>query len=66
MKENTSIIKIACFMLNFLNLKSKASHLFWEVASSLRKFCFKDLSCRVGIYDQKVNKSFENTASIDD
>ena len=24
-----SVIKIACFMLNFLNLKSKASHLFW-------------------------------------
>ena len=27
--------KIACFMLNFLNLKSKARHLFLGVASSL-------------------------------
>jgi hypothetical protein len=34
-KEKISLIKIACFMLNFLNLKSKASHLFGGVASSL-------------------------------
>ena len=30
-----SVIKIACFMLIFLNLKSKPRHLFWGVASSL-------------------------------
>ena len=33
-KKKKSIIKIACLMLYFLNLKSKASHFFW-VASSL-------------------------------
>ena len=30
-----SVIKIACFILNFLNLKSKPRHLFFWVASSL-------------------------------
>jgi hypothetical protein len=36
MQEGTmSVIKIACFMLNFLNLKSKPRHLFFWVASSL-------------------------------
>ena len=34
-EEKIPMIKSACFMLNFLNLKSKASHLFWGVASSL-------------------------------
>ena len=34
-EEKISIIKIACFTLNFLNLKSKARHLFFWVASSL-------------------------------
>jgi hypothetical protein len=33
--DKISIIKKACFMLNFLNLKSKASHLFFWVASNL-------------------------------
>jgi hypothetical protein len=28
-EEKISLIKKACFMLNFLNLKSKASHLFF-------------------------------------
>jgi hypothetical protein len=31
--QTLSLIKIACFMLNFLNLKSKSSHLFVWVAS---------------------------------
>ena len=38
-EEKNSIIKIACFMLDFLNLKSKARHLFFWVASSLSILC---------------------------
>ena len=34
-----SVIKIACFILNFLNLKSKPRHLFFWVASSLSILC---------------------------
>jgi hypothetical protein len=34
-EEKISLIKKACFMLIFLNLKSKARHLFLGVASSL-------------------------------
>ena len=30
-----SLIKVAYFVLNFLNLKNFSSHLFWGVASSL-------------------------------
>jgi hypothetical protein len=49
-----SLIKKACLMLNFLNLKSKASHLFFWVASSLsilwdvrkyKEFCTNLLFC---------------------
>ena len=36
-----SLIKVAYFMLNFLNLKSKARHLFFWVASSLSMVCDK-------------------------
>ena len=38
-EEKMSLIKKACFMLNFLNLKSKPIHLFWGVASSLSILC---------------------------
>ena len=34
-EENISLIKIACFMLNVLNLKRNVRHLFFVVASSL-------------------------------
>jgi hypothetical protein len=34
-----SVIKIACFMLIFLNLKSKPRHLFFWVESSLSILC---------------------------
>ena len=33
--EEMTLIKVAYFMLNFLNLKSKPIHLFFWVASSL-------------------------------
>jgi hypothetical protein len=37
--DKISIIKISCFILNFFNLKSKASHTFVWVASSLSILC---------------------------
>jgi hypothetical protein len=38
-EEEMSLIKKACFMLNFLNLKSFPSYLFFVVASSLSILC---------------------------
>ena len=42
-----TLIKVAYFMLNFLNLKSKARHLFFWVASSLSMLCtqYKNVLC---------------------
>ena len=53
-----TLIKVAYFMLNFLNLKSKPIHLFWGVASSLSMVCpcmiqFKKLVCFFLIQTQK-------------
>ena len=40
-REEMPLIKVAYFMLNFLNLKSFLSHLFFWVASCLSTLCCK-------------------------
>ena len=40
-------------MLNFLNLKSKARHLFWGVASSLSMLCNENENCYYVLLDSK-------------
>ena len=44
--EEMTLIKVAYFMLNFLNLKSKARHLFFWVASSLSMVCSSKKAAR--------------------
>ena len=39
--EEMTLIKVAYFMLKFLNLQSKPIHLFWGVASSLSILCHR-------------------------
>jgi hypothetical protein len=55
--------KKACFILNFLNLKSKAIHLFLGVASSLSILCTSNFEtvqclCTVGFWCQTIHKKF--------
>ena len=55
-----SIIKKACFELNFLNLKSFPSNLFFVVASSLSILCKKDRNLANVIF---VSTSFHKRVS---
>ena len=58
-EEQILLVKKACFMLIFLNLKSKASKLFFWVASSL-----SILWCRACLHIYQYNLALNSTITI--
>ena len=61
-----SLIKVAYFMLNFLNLKSKARHLFFWVASSLSMVWSRQNLVKYGCLNPKKPEEDQTISSFED